>query len=142
MGIANRYLASDDLFVSVWEGLVTLDEWKSFAAAQLTDPRWPPGKFGLADISSLDPSALTRCDVEEMAVLYQKRLSDRRGWKFAIVAHAGWDLAESFEREVVSANTIVFSLASAACGWLQVDRERTLSAIKELRKELRAAPAG
>ena len=81
-------------------------------------------------------------DVVEMAVLYQKRLSDRRGWKFAIVAHAGWDLAESFEREVVSANTIVFSLASAACGWLAVDRERTLSAIKELRKELRAPRPG
>jgi hypothetical protein len=140
MAIASEYVATEDLLVVVWDGIVSGDEWDAYARNRLADdPEWPQGSRRLIDVTGLDPSALTPADAEANADLYKERGANMVGTRTAIVASRAWELATAFERRIdrLGSTTIVFNYLAEACGWLSLDPELARGIVARLRADLR-----
>jgi hypothetical protein len=141
VAIASEYLEAEDLLVVVWDGMVPGEEWEAFARGRLAeDPDWPRGTRRIVDLTTLDPSSLSKADVEANASLYRDRAANMVGARTAIVASRAWEIATEYERRIdrLGSTTIVFNYLLEACGWLGVDQELVRGIVSRLRRELRA----
>jgi hypothetical protein len=129
----HRYLADEDVMITVWRGAVTRDEWAALARSHRSDPGWPPARRRLTDVMSADSRALSEADIDYVSSLY--RGVDLRDIKLAIVAGSAWKLARYTEQslDVVGLRTIVFNTVDVACSWLGVDVFAVKRAIAELK---------
>jgi hypothetical protein len=140
MGIAHRYLDSVDLLVTVWDGRISGSEWLALAQRHVHEPGFAEGTRRLTDATTADISELTAADVEAVSAIYQQHGFEMRDVRLAIVARAGFELAQRAEHDYaeLGARTIVFVDLNAACDWLGVDGEVVAPAIAGLREGLRS----
>lgn len=138
MGIAYRYLADDDLTVTVWAGPVTREYWETYLRGCMDDPQWFAAKRRLTDTTAADTAGITAADVAIVASNLNEAVP-ARGQKVAIVAAASWDLAKVAEGQYLKdgASAIQFTNVRTACAWLGVDATRVARAVRELQAELR-----
>jgi len=139
VGIANRFVESMDLFVTVWDRVVGRDEWEAMARRQVADERWPYATRLLTDTTSFDPASLTREDVVAVATIFDENRRRLGGTKHAIIASRGWELARLFEVQIdpTGPTTIVFNYLEGACPWLGVEAGAVVGILDELRRDLR-----
>jgi hypothetical protein len=140
MGIATRYVESDDVLAIVWDGVVTLADWEHAVRAQLDDPStWRQGRRRLVDLTTCDPSALDTSSVQYIVEITRERVASVAGRRQAIVAPYAWALATDFAARStqLGATTIVFDHIDAACAWLGVDPAAIRPILTVLRADLR-----
>lgn len=141
MGIASLYVDDEDVFVVVWDGTVSGEEWARVVDEQLNDdPAWPRGRRRLIDVTTFDPSELTADDIAAVIASARERIHTVAGRRQGVVAAHAWDLAREFaERSTaLGATTIVFDRLDDACAWLHVDPAVVRPVVAQLRSELRA----
>jgi hypothetical protein len=138
MGIAHRYVESEDLIVTVWHGAVTWEQWAAVVRHQVSDPTWSYGRRRLTDARDADTSGLTPDHVDAISAMYDATGSGIGGTQLAIVANDVSALAEHVERSLVAlrVTTFIFNSIEIACAWLSVDAGITHHVIAELRAEL------
>jgi hypothetical protein len=140
MGIAHRHLDTADLLVTVWDGPITGAEWLALAQRHVSEPGFAAGTRRLTDATTADISTLTAADVAAVSAVYQDNDFGMQDVRLAIVARAGFELAQRAEHDYseLGARTIVFVDLVAACDWLHVDPELVAPAIAALREQLRS----
>ena len=142
MPIASEFVEAEDLLVVVWDGIVTGEEWETFARDRIAaEPDWPLGSRRLVDVTTLDPSSLSPADVATNTDLYRDRTTRMVGARTAVIAAGAWDIATEWERSIdrFGSRTIVFNYLPEACGWLGLDPDLAREVVTRLRRELRAA---
>ncbi|HTD49760.1 MAG TPA: hypothetical protein VK771_04125 [Acidimicrobiia bacterium] len=140
MGIAHRYIDSEDLIVTVWHGVVTWDQWAAVVRQQVGDPTWSYGRRRLTDASTADTSDLTADHVDAISAIYGATANGIAGTQLAIVGDDVSTLAEHVERSMAAlrVTTFIFNSIQIACAWLGVDPDIADHTIIELRAELDA----
>jgi hypothetical protein len=137
VGIARRSIESADLIVIVWDAKIDSAVWSQAVDGQVANQETASRR--LTDVRTADSSTITEADVEAMATILGNNL-DVSGVKLAIVAAAGWNVAQQFEESTrkFGITTVVFNDVATACAWLGVDVAIASSAIDGLREQLRA----
>ena len=139
MPIASRCEPEISLIIDVYDGEVTLDEWRDHIAALLDNPAWRATTRSLSDMSS---AHLPRLSDDERAIMFALFQTDRlrvAGRRMAIIAGGSGSVEREVEQSAIDklgARAIVFSSLTAACIWLGVDENSTQIAIDELRASL------
>ena len=138
MGIAHRYIASEDLLVTVWHGPVTWEEWEAVARRQVGDPAWSGGQRRLTDARGADTSALTPDHAEAISAIYAATGAEFSGTQLAIVADDMSALAENVRDSLAALRmtALIFNRLEVACAWFDADADITSDVIGELRAEL------
>jgi hypothetical protein len=138
MGIAHRYVQSEDLIVTVWHGVVTWEQREAVVRHQVSDPTWSYGRRRLTDARTADTSELTADHVDAISAMYEATGSGIGGTQLAIVANDVSTLAKNVEHGLaaVRVSTFIFNSVEIACAWLGADPHITHHAISELRAEL------
>ena len=144
MGIAHRYIESEDLIVTVWHGPITWDEWEALAHRQVTHPASSYGRRRLTDARSADTSALTPEHAEAISEMYASAGLEIAGTQLAIVADDMTALAENVRRSLTAlrVTTFIFNRLEVACAWLDADPDIVDDAVSELRAVLDARVPG
>ncbi len=141
VGIAYRCDKAEGITYGVWDGIVTLEQWRHSFQRQVKDRDWPAGRLYLSDLrfGSLHPS-IREEELQQMAELYGTHLERLKVvLKHAIVAPTQFRQAMFFERFIsrFPITIIVFGDCGPACTWLGVDVKAAMRALEELRKTLR-----
>ena len=126
------------LSVTVIEGTVTVDEWRSHVRRQLADPDWPAGPASLTDARGANAVANGEPAVQEMAAMYAAKASQTRNMRFAVVAKDAFEMARDFEEAVEPGGTRSLTVTSldVACAWLCVDRDVVDALIQRVRASM------
>jgi hypothetical protein len=143
VGIAYRLDHTLGLTLTVFDGQVTGDEWRTAVRELFADPRWPPGRLNLTDLRTTDASALTVADREEIIAINARHVDKLVGMKSAAVGSAHFEISREFGREDQSSGLrlIPFDDLAPACVWLGLDLNTVLLMIADLRRELREPDA-
>ena len=139
MGIAYRLDKDQALTTIVWDGTITVDDWRAHLQAIFDDPSWPPGPKNLTDLRSADVSSITDAERAEILTMYVPHLDKVHGMKSAAVAGDNFDASRDFEsqKEPAGLSLIVFNDLLNACTWLGIDKAQAQATVSELRHELR-----
>lgn len=136
MPISQRYLTSEDLFITVWDGPVTFEECLAAARQNSSDPEWLRGRRRLTDATTADPSAFIVGDFDEIVSTHKDiDIDERLATKLAIVAPHGLGVAQQAEQHArrLGVNVFVCDTVRSACVWLGVDADTARRAIRALR---------
>jgi len=138
VGIAHRYIESEDLIVTVWHGPITWDEWEAVARRQVTHPSSSHGRRRLTDARTADTSALTPEHADAISQMYAATGLGIEGTQLAIVADDMSALAENVRRSLATlrVSTVIFNRLEVACAWLDADSDVVSDAIGDLRAVL------
>jgi hypothetical protein len=139
VGIAYRFDKSQGLNTIVWDGVITIDDWRAHLEETFADPDWPPGSLSLSDLRSADVSSITTAEQEGIVSMYDGHLDAVRGTKSAAVAGDNFAVSSEFERrkEPSGLRLIIFNDLLNACTWLGIDNAAAQATINELRSQLR-----
>jgi hypothetical protein len=139
MGVGYRLDHELALTLTVFDGAVTGDEWRSTVREIFADASWPPGRLNLTDLRTADLSAVTRSDRAEIYKMNALNANKLVGMKSATVGGANFETARAFERDDRSSGLriIPFDDLSPACRWLGVDALVIGAMIDDLRRQLR-----
>jgi hypothetical protein len=139
MGIAYRLDGALALTLTVFDGKITGDEWRSAVHEIFADPSWPPGRLNLTDLRTADASALTGADRAEILSINARHAHKLVGMKSAAIGGSTFDAARKFAREdrASGLRLIAFDDLAPACTWLGVDVAKVRSMIDDLRARLR-----
>ena len=141
VGIAYRSDYALGLTVIVWDGDISIEDWRTHFGQLTGDPSWPIGRIGLLDATSVDMSALTHDDIRQVAGAFRSHRPKLAGIKYAIVAgDAAYADALAFQDASGPTGlvTVVFSHLDIACDWLGVSVEDVDPTIDALRVEIRS----
>jgi hypothetical protein len=138
LGIAHRYIESEDLLVTVWHGPVTWEEWEALARRQVGEPASSAGRRRLTDARGADTSALTPDHAEAISAIYAATGAELSGTQLAIVADDMSALAENVRDSLAALHitALIFNRLEVACAWFDADVDITSDVISELRAEL------
>ncbi len=142
MPIAYRCDADLGITISVWEGAVTVEEWRDLVRRQLADPDWPCGRLSLADATTAgNTAAISDEEICEVAAMYRTQQTRIAGIKAARVSPHETRGALTFQRAMGPSGptTLVFDDLEAACAWLGVSVDDVRPTLEELREELRGS---
>jgi hypothetical protein len=139
MGVAYSLDKTLALTLTVFDGPVTGDEWRSTVRDLFADPSWPPGRLNLTDLRSADLSAITASDRAAVHAINARHAHKLVGMKSAAIGGANFEAARSFERDDRSSGLriIPFDDLGPACVWLSVDAHAIRPMIEQLRHRLR-----
>lgn len=139
MGVGYSLDKTLALTLTVFDGPVTGDEWRSTVRDLFADPSWPPGRLNLTDLRSADLSAITTADRAAIYAINARHAQKLIGMKSAAIGGANFETARDFERDDRSSGLriIPFDDLGPACSWLSVDVVTVRSMIEELRGRLR-----
>ena len=139
MGIAYRLDHTLGLTVTVFDGKITGEEWRSAVLQVFADPGWPPGRLNLTDLRTADASLLTVADREQIFEINARYAHKLIGMKSAAIGGALFEEARAFEREdrTSGLRLIAFDDVGPACTWLGVDVNDVRPVLEELRSQLR-----
>ena len=140
MGITRRYIEAEDFVVTVWDGVVTADDWAIAVKDQSTDPALLRARRRLTDTRTVAGSRLSPAEVATVGTSYDDLAIPSTGVRLAIVANEGWSVAQIVKKrmQTYGVSTQVFDDVHTACAWLGVDAAIALVTIGELRQELRS----
>lgn len=144
MGIAYRLDQGLGLTLTVFDGVITGEEWRTKVRALFADPAWPPGRLNLTDLRTADSSLLTAADRNEIYAINAHHANQLVGMKSAAIAGVHFDETREFERgnRPSGIRLIAFDDLGPACAWLGIDAALVGPMITVLRDEMRAAAAG
>jgi hypothetical protein len=139
MGIAYRCIRTAGLTVTVWDGPVTPEDWRSLIAAQDDDPEWPTERLLGVFETARGFRAFDDKVVAEMINTYRPRAERLHGAKSAVVAQQELSGTTDIPRALqgTGVRVIAFGDLRPACMWLDVEFEHTQSVIDQLRTEIR-----
>ena len=135
MGVVYRLDRAFALTLTVFDGIVTGEEWCSTVREIFADTSWPPGRLNLTDLRTADLSGITVADRTEVYAINARHAHNLVGMKSAAVGEANFERARRFERDDRSSGLriIPFDGLGPACAWLGVDARAVGSMIDELR---------
>jgi hypothetical protein len=140
MTIAYTVIPERQLVLVAWDGIVSLDQWRTHIVRMLGDPGYQAARLQLSDVrtASLDKT-IDDAALHEMAehidgwrpVIAQK--------KIAILPGTDWDRAKVFEGLIagLGARPLVFTNLSTACTWLGVNVGEVEAELARLRAQMR-----
>jgi hypothetical protein len=139
MAIAYRLDHTLGLTVTVFDGRVTGDEWRSTVREIFADPCWPPGRLNLTDLRTADASRLTGADRAEIFAINARHADKLVGMKSAAIGGTNFEAARRFEQDdhTSGLRLIAFDDLGPACTWLGVEVDNVRSMIEQLRRQLR-----
>ena len=70
MGITYRHIPQHRLIIEVWDGVITVDQWRTHLQRYLADPALAALDRSLVDVSTADTSLLTDADEAEIVARY------------------------------------------------------------------------
>jgi hypothetical protein len=141
MGIA--YCCDKDIgiTVTVWDGVVTPEEWRAHIRRQDADPDWPTGPAFLGQLTTARGlSAFDASVVDEMRALYRDRAKQLARIRSAVVSDRAFGASGQLEQAVAETSgvrNIMFNDVATACMWLGVDVSAVQTIIDRLRASLR-----
>ena len=140
MATAYRYVEAANVFVTVWDGMVTAAEWGDVARRQVVDPNWSRAQRRLTDARTADTSAITDDDANGISTVYMRADAEFSGVRIAFVANQSRDVAQLVEGALAGkgVTTIVFYDLDTASAWLGVDTKVVSTTVHDLRQELRS----
>jgi hypothetical protein len=144
VGIAYRCDTNLRCTFIMFDGGVTLDQWRGHLAGIVGDPAFPPGPLMLGDLSTVgDGPGITTDVIAEMVRRWRTHATGLGLTRCAIVATGALDQARQFvvELEGSGLSVMVFDDPWAACTWLGLDTEAARTILKELRGQLRRPAA-
>ncbi len=120
--------------MTVWDGLITPDEWAAQAEARRLVAARGDSRRQLTDATSMAATGLVDDDVAKLVqrVAEQMRPSDR----IAFVAPSRWidtKLVDRARKELRPANAMLFVELASACAWLPVNHALAAKTIEEMR---------
>jgi hypothetical protein len=128
------------LVIAVWDGVVSLDQWREHLERMLADPQYAAAKFQLSDLrfSSVDKS-FSRAGIQRTIKFMATQPEKISGKKIAMVAGAEWEKPKYVELllQGIAMRPIVFNDLTRACLWLGVDVVEVGNVIKQIRIDLR-----
>lgn len=130
------------LVISVWDGVVSFEDWKTNVRNLMADPDFSKTRMHLTDLrfGSSDGS-VGENEIREMVDYIGRSDASAAGRKIAILGGDEFEKSRLFERlaEPLGINVIVFNELARACTWLGIDLKKTERQIEELRASLRAS---
>jgi hypothetical protein len=139
MGIAYRFTPDGRGVLVVWDGTVTLNDWRDHLRSMLADPAYRAAKAQLADVRfvSLDQS-FTDEGIRETISRIGSQRAQVAGMQLAILAGRHWSKAKLVESALrpLSVAPIVFNDTRTAFAWLGLDPADASAMIDELRQGL------
>jgi len=144
MGIAYRLDQGLGLTLTVFDGVVTGDEWRATVREIFDDPDWPPGRLNLTDLRTADSSLITEADRNDIYEINARHANQLVGMKSAAIAGVHFDETREFERgnRPSGIRLIAFDDLGPACAWLGIEAALVAPMVTALRDELRAAARG
>ena len=131
--------------VTVWDGVVTPEEWRELVRRQDSDADWPTGPGFLGVLSTARGlSAFNDSVVEEMRAVYRRRAKQLPRIRSAVVSGRGFGAGPQLEADVEDTSgvrNIMFTDVATACTWLGVDVAAVQPIVDELRAGLRNEPS-
>jgi hypothetical protein len=143
MGVGYLLDHEHGLTLTVFDGVVTGDEWRSTARQIFADPSWPPGRLNVTDLRTADLSAVTRADRDEIYALNAQHAPKLVGMKSATIGGVNFEIAQKFERDdrTSGLRIIPFDDLGRACEWLGVPVPAVAAMIEQVRRQLRSPDA-
>ena len=140
MSIGYTCIMDKKLVVSVWDGNVTLDQWRENLDRLLADPDFPATRINIVDMRFGHPDiTIGEGEIQQVIDFLATHQEKIAGRKIAIVA--GEDFKKSKFFESLAGNllikVIVFNFLHGACSWLGIDPRETEEAIQQIRERLR-----
>jgi hypothetical protein len=139
MGIAYRLDPVLGLTVTVFDGVITGEEWIQEVRELFADPAWPAGRLSLTDLRTADSHLLTAEHRQEIYEINQAHAKQLVGMKSAAIAGMHFDEAREFERgnRQSGMRLIAFDDVGPACAWLGIDAAAVNPILAEMRAQLR-----
>ena len=100
MGIAYRSIPRLGLIVEVWDGVITVDEWRTHVDTYLADPERLAGDRSLVDLTTADASAIGDADEAEIVARYVPHASELTHRRSAAIAAREFDPSFEFGRRI------------------------------------------
>jgi len=140
MAVGYQLDAALGLTLTIFDGKITAEEWRSVVGEVFNDPGWPPGPLNLTDLRTADPSALTATDRQEILAINGLHTDKLAGMKSAVIGGPNFDAVREFGRNDTTSGLrlIAFDDLPNACAWLGVDIERVRQMVEQLRRTVRA----
>lgn len=140
MGIGYICKPGAGFAISVWDGVVTWDDWQNNIQRLFNDPDYRSIQSHIVDLrfSSLD-SSLTIQKFQQITAFMAARRGNVSIRKLALVAGEEWAKLKEFEKLVKAASidAIVFNDLVTACKWLGIDAVDVEREIQRIRLKLR-----
>jgi hypothetical protein len=139
MGIAYRLDQDLGLTLTVFDGVITGEEWIRHVNEVFDLPEWPPGRLSLTDLRTADSHLLRDDDRRTVFAINEAHAKQLVGMKSAAIAGVHFDVARDFERgnRPSGLRLIAFDDVGPACAWLGLDPAVVAPMITELRAQLR-----
>ena len=140
MSIGYTCIMDKKLVVSVWDGNVTLDQWRENLDRLLADPDFPATRINIVDMRFGHPDhTIGEGEIQQVIDFLATHQEKIAGRKIAIVAGEDFTKPKYFERlaESLLAKVIVFNFLHSACSWLGADPKETEQTMEQIRVRLR-----
>ena len=139
MGITYRHIPQHRLIIEVWDGVITVDQWRTHLQRYLADPALAALDRSLVDVSTADTSLLTDADEAELVAMYVPHASDLAPMRNAVIAAREYEPSVEFGHrlERLNLNLIVFNELTGASAWLRLDPNEVRPILQDLRDALR-----
>jgi len=136
------YLPRADLslIVSLWDGVVTADDWRHNLERMLADPAFSSTNVHLVDIRTADiDGTITEQDIKDIVEFLALHSVEITGWKGAILAGEEFPKTSIFERLIqpYGLTAAAFTFLDTACAWLGVDPGEAHQSLRILGARLR-----
>ena len=143
MGIGYTSIPRLGLIVEVWDGVVTVEQWRSHVETYLADPQRLTHRRSLVDLSTADASAIGDADEAEIVAKYIPHASELRHRQSAAIAAQEFKPSVEFGRRIqrLGLDVIIFNELTVACAWLGVELSDVREVIRDLRATLRDEPS-
>jgi hypothetical protein len=137
MGITYWIDQEKGITFSLWNGVVTAQDFLSHVRSLVADECWPPeGRLQLSDLqyTTVDES-IDEAILKEAANLYGTQLDKLAGLRAAVVAGAAFEKTIVFGRLIapLGPSLFVFNSLETACIWLGIDAGEAESTLRKLR---------
>jgi len=120
------YLPRADLslIVSLWDGVVTADDWRQNLERMLADPAFSSTNVHIVDLRSADiEGTIAEQDIKDIVEFLAIHRAEIAGRKAAILAGDEFSRSSIFERLIqpYELSAAAFTFLDTACAWLGVD---------------------
>ena len=139
MSIGYRSIPRLGLIVEVWDGVITVDQWRAHVDRYLSDPERLSGDRSIVDVTTADATAIGDADEAEVVAKYLPHASELAHRRSAVIAAREFKPSFEFGRRIerLGLKVIVFNELTGACTWLGLDSADVHGVIQDLRAHLR-----
>ena len=139
MSIGYRSIPRLGLIVEVWDGMITVDQWRAHVDRYLSDPERLSGDRSVVDVTTADATAIGDLDEAHVVGKYLPHAAELGHRRSAVIAAREFGPSFEFGRRIerLGLKMIVFNELMGACTWLGLDSSEIRAQIQDLRAALR-----